>query len=90
MGEHFTPHPVPLALDPLDPLVRRLFLEMNAQRCSAQLLAERAGVNRNVIKDWRTRTVPNVRNLQAALNVLGLELKIVHTPENRGPHNASS
>lgn len=31
-------------------------------------------VNKNTLKDWRTRTVPTVDNLQACLSVLGYEL----------------
>lgn len=56
------------------PLVRQLFETANDHRLCLIDLAERSGVNPNTLKDWRTRTVPNVANLQAAGNVLGLEL----------------
>ena len=58
------------------PLVRRMFEEMAHQQIGILDMAERSGVNANTLKDWRTRTVPNVANLSACLNVLGLELTI--------------
>lgn len=73
MGEHFQPHRIPAHAHPL---VRQLFAEMNKQRCPANLLATRSGLNPNTIKDWRTRTVPTVDNLDAALTVLGLRIVI--------------
>lgn len=56
------------------PLVCRLFEEMNTQQIGLLDMAERSGVNKNTLKDWRTRTVPTVDNLQACLSVLGYEL----------------
>ncbi len=58
------------------PLVRRLFAEMNAQQIGLLDMAERSGVNKNTFKDWRTRTVPTVDNIDACFNVLGLELAV--------------
>ena len=58
------------------PLVRDLFGEMNRQQLGVLDLADRSGVNANTLKDWRTRTVPTVDNLEACLAVLGLRLKI--------------
>lgn len=63
-----------LVPDKAHPLVRRLFEEMNRQQLGVLDLAERAGVNKNTLRDWRTRTVPTIDNLEACLNVLGLEL----------------
>lgn len=57
------------------PLVRHLFDEMAAQRCALTDMAERSGVNKNTLKDWRTRTVPTVASLEACFNVLGFTLK---------------
>ncbi len=57
-----------------NPLVRKLFDEMNAQQIGILDMAERSGINKNTLKDWRTRTVPTVDNLQACLSVLGYEL----------------
>lgn len=56
------------------PLVKRLFTEMNRQQLGVLDLAERSGVNKNTLKDWRTRTMPTIDNLEACLNVLGLEM----------------
>lgn len=58
------------------PLVRSLFREMNHQQIGLLDMAERSGVNKNTFKDWRTRTVPTVDNLEACLSVLGCELRI--------------
>lgn len=56
------------------PLVRRLFEEMNHQQLGVLDLADRSGVNKNTLKDWRTRTVPRVDHLVACYNVLGMTL----------------
>ncbi len=56
------------------PLVHRLFEEMNRQQLGVLDMAERTGVNKNTLKDWRTRTVPTVEALEACFNVLGLTL----------------
>ena len=54
------------------PLVKRMFEEMARQQIGVLDLAERAGVNPNTLRDWRTRTMPTIDNLEACLNVLGL------------------
>ncbi len=56
------------------PLVRRLFEEMNNQQICMLDVAERSGVNKNTLKDWRVRTIPRVADLEACFNVLGLTL----------------
>lgn len=58
------------------PLVRRLYEEMNHQQLGLLDLAERSGVNKNTIKDWKDRTLPQVHNLAACFTVLGLELTV--------------
>ena len=65
------------------PLVRRLFTEMNEQQCSQQTLSERSGINKNTFRSWRTKAVPRLDDLEACLNVLGLELTIQPTKEVR-------
>lgn len=71
----------PLSIPPqAHPLVRRLFAEMNHQQLGVLDLAERSGVNKNTLKDWRTRTVPQVDNLEACLGVLGLRLTVARDP----------
>jgi hypothetical protein len=69
----FRPTPVPSSLHPV---VKRLFVEMNEQQCTDKLMAKRSGVNNWTISAWRHRTIPNVRNIEACLNVLGLELYV--------------
>jgi len=63
------------------PLVRRMFEEMNHQQIGMLDLAERSGVNKNTIKDWKHRSVPLVHNLAACLSVLGLELAVKNSRE---------
>ena len=58
------------------PLVRRLFREMNREMTTLTEVAERAGMPRSTISEWRYRYTPRVSDLDAALNVLGLELCI--------------
>lgn len=58
------------------PFARQLFDEMDRQQIGVLDMAERAGVNKNTVKDWKTRSVPSIDNLQACLNVLGLRLTV--------------
>lgn len=59
------------------PLVKKMFDHMNHQQIGVLDLADRSGVNKNTLRDWRTRTVPTIDNFVACLNVLGLKLVIV-------------
>lgn len=66
--------------------VRKLFQQMNEEQIGILDLSERSGINKNTLKDWRTRTCPTVDNLEAALNVLGLCLtvgRLSNAAENR-------
>lgn len=56
------------------PLVRTLFEEMNRQQLGVLDLAERSGVNKNTLRDWRTRTIPTVDNIEACFSVLGFRI----------------
>lgn len=62
--------------DHAHPLVRTLFKEMNHQQIGVLDMADRSGVNKNTLRDWRTRTIPTVDNIQACLSVLGMRLKV--------------
>jgi hypothetical protein len=79
---HFRHRPVAVPAG-AHPAVRRLFAEMNTQRCTAADLSERSGINKNTLKDWRTRTAPTLDNLEACLNVLGFELVVRERKESR-------
>lgn len=59
------------------PLVRKLFLEMNEQQIGVLDMAKRAGVDKNSLRDWRTRCNPSLVGLEACFNVLGLTLRAV-------------
>ena len=58
------------------PLIRQFIAEANAQMTTLQEIADRAGVARVSISEWRTSRNPSIVNFNAALNVLGLELCI--------------
>lgn len=58
------------------PLVRRMFEEMNHQQLGILDLADRSGVNKNTINDWKNRSNPHVHNLAACFAVLGLEMTV--------------
>lgn len=63
--------------DRAHPLVKRLYQEMNAQGVGLQQMSDRSGYTVDCLKDWRTRSSPNIRSLEACFNVLGYELKPV-------------
>lgn len=67
--------------DKAHPIVQKLFREMNKQQIGLLDMAERSGVNKNTLKDWRLRTVPTVDNLEACFNVLGLSLTTTASKE---------
>lgn len=50
---------------------------MNRNQIGVLDMSERTGINKNTLKDWRTRTVPRVSDLEACFNVLGYKLKPV-------------
>ena len=56
------------------PLVKELFLEMRKQRLGVVDMADKTGINKNTLKDWRTRTMPRIADLEACFNVLGYTL----------------
>lgn len=58
-----------------NPLVQRLFAAMNEQDISLDEVAHRAGVDRATIYQWR-RHDPKLGNITAALNAVGLEIKL--------------
>lgn len=71
--------PVPLHTHPL---VRRLFQELNSQNTTITEIAERAGFRRGTISDWRYRQEPRISDLDAVLNVLGLQLTVRRRQED--------
>lgn len=58
------------------PLVREFFQRLNAELTTMGEVAERAGMSRKGISDWRTNKSPQLVTFEAALNVLDLELCI--------------
>lgn len=61
--------------------VKFLFEEMNRQQISAADLSDRGGPHNKTIQRWRLDRDPTISNLEAALNVLGFELKIGRKPD---------
>jgi transcriptional regulator with XRE-family HTH domain len=58
------------------PLVRQLFEIMNREKTMIKELADRSGVRRAAISDWRYRRTPNLQTFEAVLNALDHELCI--------------
>lgn len=58
------------------PIVRRLIQEANAQQTTLTEVAKRAGVRRCSIMQWGRRHHPRLDQIEAALNVLGLDLRV--------------
>lgn len=56
------------------PLVRSLFEYANAEKTTMTEIADRSGIPRGTLSGWRYSVTPNIASLEAALNVLGLEL----------------
>ena len=73
----------------VNPLVRRLFEEMNHQQIGLLDMADRSGVNHNTISDWKHRANPQIHNLAACFSVLGYELvaKPNYTKLDGDPHH---
>ena len=59
------------------PLARRLFELIDGQGAALTTVAERAGLAVATLVKWKYRHAPTVTALEAALNVLGYELRIV-------------
>lgn len=57
-----------------DPLIRRVFEEMNLQQCTPAMLEKRSGVSYSAVRDWRHGKEPKLSNIRAVLQALGLKL----------------
>lgn len=66
------------------PLVRGLCERANAQMTTLSEVADRAGLRRKTLSDWRYRRTPKIDDLVAALNVLDFDLAIVERKRRRG------
>jgi transcriptional regulator with XRE-family HTH domain len=82
-------HTVPMGYTPqktpvhhaAHPAVRRIFTEAAAQQCPIQDLSDKSGIGKATLHDWkRGRSCPNVGDLEAVLNVLGLTLTTKELP----------
>lgn len=58
------------------PFVKRIYKETLAQRVLIKDLAKRSGVHISVLREWKRRCKPKLEDIEAVLNVLGLELTI--------------
>lgn len=68
------PHSLPMRSLPQ---VKLLFAAMNARGYSCGHVAAKAGMSRNTIINWRTRTSPGMADLEACFNVCGMTLRPV-------------
>jgi hypothetical protein len=59
------------------PLVCLLFETMRERRITVQEVADRSGVHRDTLRDWRKRHCATVENLEACFNVVGMTLQPV-------------
>ena len=60
-----------------NPLIKRLVDLMNETEIDSYEVCRQAGVSTASIHAWRTKSHPNITNLEAVLNVLGYKLAIV-------------
>jgi hypothetical protein len=62
-------------------LVRDFTEILNAERITLNEIERRAGISRCVMHKWRIRSNPTIAMLDAALNSIGYELKIVRAKD---------
>lgn len=65
------------------PLVRQLMEAANTRGLTFTKIGEVSGVDRTTISGWRRNSLPSVELFEAALNSVGLELRV-------GPHRRGS
>lgn len=70
--------PVPLHAHPI---VRRIYVEANRQQATLTEIGERAGLDRHQLSRWGHSIDPRLSDVLAALNTLGLTVKIVRQQE---------
>lgn len=63
--------------DHVHPIVRGFFRQMQAEDASRERIAEPAGISADAISGWRSRNMPLLDMIDAALGVFDLELAIV-------------
>lgn len=67
----------------VDPLVKELYHLMKSTGRTYLSMSIQVGVSQNIFTAWfHGRSTPNVSNLEACLNVLGYELKIIKREGN--------
>jgi transcriptional regulator with XRE-family HTH domain len=59
------------------PFVGILFDEMEKRQLTASYVARVSGVSRATINEWKNRSNPNITNLEACLNAIGLEMRVI-------------
>lgn len=65
------------------PLVRALYAEMIQLGLSEAEVERRAGISDGLLRSWRTAKSPQVANIAAALEVVGLQLIVVPMTKGR-------
>jgi len=69
----------------VDPLVARLWQEMEARRLNLAPIAVKAGLAPNSVHAWRRNRLPTLQNLQAVGNAMGLKLVWETSDETLAP-----
>lgn len=66
------------------PVMHRLFALVDAQRCGMEAIAERTGIAKDTISQWRRGMyAPKLANIEAVLASLGYRLEVVkETPHD--------
>lgn len=67
----------------LAPVVRDLFRAMAARKLSCMAMGRATGLHHRTFEEWRTGRNPGLRQLTAALAVVGLHLEV--TPDPAAP-----
>ena len=80
---HKTPYRKQRVPDKAHPLVRMLFRQMNMHQMTMIELAERSGVKRTTIRQWKTRANPLLTHIEACLNVFDVSIIGVEVDEDQ-------
>ncbi len=68
----------------VNPIVKALFERIEETGTSVAKVESQTGVGANVVGRWRYQSEPLLGNIQAALNVFGLELTVTEKKDYKG------
>lgn len=77
MKKYTTPIRKPAENRGVDPVIKWVWHEMQAQRITQQEMARRSGFSSGALRNWfQGRSSPNYANVRALVNVLGYHFKL--------------